>query len=144
LTTWCPSGVSSEEELEQWLALTQGGSPHDAGAPGRHRHDRKELAHNFCRSCGYCLPCAVGIDIPAGARMSALLRRSPYQQYMSDEWYEKMHRKIRDCASTVMPAAAAALTGWTRRSCCGLMLADYNAFYAVHHGEKLREERHAF
>jgi hypothetical protein len=23
------------------------------------------------------------------------------------------------------------------------MLADYDAFYAAHHGEKLREERHA-
>ena len=23
-----------------------------------------ELGSNFCRRCGYCLPCAVGIDIP--------------------------------------------------------------------------------
>ena len=25
--------------------------------------DRKELIGNFCRACGYCMPCPVGIDV---------------------------------------------------------------------------------
>ena len=25
--------------------------------------DREELCGEFCRSCGYCMPCTVGIDI---------------------------------------------------------------------------------
>lgn len=59
-------------------------------------HDRTELSGDFCRSCGYCLPCAAGIDIPQAARMAQLLRRAPYKPYLSDEWREKMHQ-IKNC-----------------------------------------------
>ena len=52
--------------------------------------DRAELASAFCRACGYCLPCPVGIPIPMAARMSLLLRRMPYQQFMADNWREQM------------------------------------------------------
>ena len=58
--------------------------------------DRKELKGGFCRGCGYCQPCPAKIDIAQSARMAYLLRRSPYKQYMSDEWHEKMLR-IREC-----------------------------------------------
>ena len=54
------------------------------------RKDREELAGNFCRGCGYCKPCPAGIDIPTMARMSLLLRRSPYQRYMTEEFKEQM------------------------------------------------------
>ena len=96
-------------------------------------HDRSELAGNFCRSCGYCLPCTAGIDIPQAARMSALLRRSPYQPYMSDEWHEKMHR-IEECVHCDACKSRCPY----RLDIPNLlvkMLADYDAFYAQHHGE---------
>ena len=58
--------------------------------------DRAALSGTFCRSCGYCMPCPMGIEIRNCARMDMLLRRSPWQQYYTPEWTEKMER-IEDC-----------------------------------------------
>ena len=60
--------------------------------------DRAELAGEFCRACGYCLPCPAEIPIPMAARMGLLLRRMPSRQFLSAEWQGKM-RRIRDCTA---------------------------------------------
>ena len=59
-------------------------------------NDRKELLGDFCRGCGYCAPCTVGIEINNCARMSQLIRRSPSEGYLSPEWQARM-LKIEDC-----------------------------------------------
>lgn len=59
-------------------------------------NDREELAGQFCRGCGYCLPCSAGIDIPWTARMSLLLRRAPSQNFNNSYWKEKMET-IKNC-----------------------------------------------
>ena len=127
-------GMQRQSELEQWLALAEedpGMTPELQAVIDR---DRKELAGSFCRSCGYCLPCAAGIDIPQAARMSALLRRSPYQPYMSDEWHAKMH-KIEDCVHCDACKSRCPY-GLDTPALLQAMLADYDAFYAEHHNEK--------
>ncbi len=58
--------------------------------------DRKELSSNFCRGCGYCLPCPAGIDIPTSARMSLMIRRAPVSVYLNDSWKAKM-KLIESC-----------------------------------------------
>lgn len=85
-------GIQRQEELDEWLALDRSGAGLTEELKAVIEKDRAELVGSFCRSCGYCLPCPAGIDIPQSARMAQLLRRSPYEQYLSDTWYEKMHR----------------------------------------------------
>ena len=126
-------GIQHEWELDQWLELTErdpGLTPELQAVIDR---DRKELAGNFCRSCGYCLPCSAGIDIPQAARMSQLLGRSPYKPYMTDEWYAKMH-KIEDCIHCDLCKSRCPF-GLDTPALLQKQLAEYDAFYAVHHND---------
>ena len=127
-------GIQHEWELDQWLALAEKAPRMTPELQAVIDHDRQELAGNFCRSCGYCLPCAAGIDIPQAARMSALLRRSPYQKYMSDEWYAKMH-KVEECIHC-NACKSRCPYGLDTPALLQLMLKDYDEFYAVHHNDK--------
>ena len=85
------------------------------------------------RSCGYCLPCAAGIDIPQAARMAMLLRRSPYRPYMTEEWHAKMH-KIEDCLHCDACKSRCPY-GLDTPALLQEMLKDYDAFYAAHHND---------
>lgn len=126
-------GIQREEELDQWLELTARDPHVTLEIQAVIDKDRQELAGNFCRSCGYCLPCTAGIDIPQAARMSALLRRSPYQPYMSDEWYAKMH-KIEECVHCDACKSRCPY-GLDTPALLQAMLKDYDAFYAEHHND---------
>lgn len=89
-------GVQRLEELSQWLTLAEDNPPMDETLRTIIEKDRTVLSGSFCRSCGYCMPCPVGIEIRNCARMDMLLRRSPWQQYYTPQWTEKME-KIEDC-----------------------------------------------
>lgn len=126
-------GIQFEWELEQWLELTEKNQQLTPELTAVIENDRKELANNFCRSCGYCLPCAAGIDIPQAARMAMLLRRAPYKQYMTDEWHEKM-QKINECVHC-NACKKRCPYGLETPELLQIMLKDYNDFYAEHHND---------
>lgn len=90
-------GVQREQELDEFLRyIDNPPSMDDPEIKAVIEKDRAELIGNFCRACGYCMPCPVGITINQCARMSQLIRRSPSAVLMNEE-NQAMMRKINDC-----------------------------------------------
>ena len=126
-------GVQRMEELEQWLSLAETSGAMTEELKAVIEKDRKELAGSFCRSCGYCMPCPAGIEINNSARMNMLLRRAPYRPYLTDEWYEKMHR-IENCIHCDSCKSRCPY-GLDTPALLQYMLKDYDEFYAQHHND---------
>ena len=89
-------GIQRDRELDQWISCIDNPPTMTPEIKQLIEKDREELSGDFCRSCGYCMPCTVGIDIKDCARMSQLIRRNPSAKFLSEEWQNKM-RKINDC-----------------------------------------------
>lgn len=88
-------GIQRMSELEEFIALEAGPPSLEEMWPAIET-DRRDLAGDFCRGCGYCMPCPQEIPIAMAARMSLLLRRMPHQGFLTADWREKMHR-IESC-----------------------------------------------
>lgn len=89
-------GIQRETELDQFIELAKNPPLFDEAMRNQIEKDRAELGENFCRGCGYCMPCPAEIPINMAARMSLLLMRSPYQRFLEDDWRDWMMR-IEDC-----------------------------------------------
>lgn len=89
-------GVQRESELDEFLSYNDNPPAMTAELAAYIERERVSLAGDFCRGCGYCMPCPAGIEINQCARMSLLLRRSPSAGWLTPEWQEKME-KIEEC-----------------------------------------------
>ncbi len=85
-------GIQRPAELEQFITLEGDPPALDDALRATIERDRAQLAGDFCRACGYCLPCPALCPIPTAARMPLLLRRMPWQEYATDHWRAQMHR----------------------------------------------------
>ena len=89
-------GVQRMSELNEFLSYNTNPPSVTSEIKELIDNDRKMLAGEFCRGCGYCMPCPVGIEINNCARMSLLLRRSPSELQLTPAVQAKM-KKIENC-----------------------------------------------
>lgn len=89
-------GVQRMSELEEWLSYMNDAPEYDSKMQEMIAADKAQLDGDFCRGCGYCMPCPKGITINQCARMSLLLRRAPSKAWLNEHWQEEM-TKITEC-----------------------------------------------
>ena len=89
-------GVQREKELDDWLSFMDETPTLDDELRSYIKKERRELMGSFCRGCGYCMPCTVGILINNCNRMSLMIRRAPSAAWLGDRWQAEM-AKIDQC-----------------------------------------------
>ena len=93
-------GVQREEELDEFLGCAVDvPSLEDPEIQAVIEKDKEQLKGGFCRGCGYCMPCPVGIPINNCARMVLMMTRGPVAPWITPEKQEEMNRitKCIDC-----------------------------------------------
>lgn len=83
-------GVQRESELDEFLSYIENPPVMTEELAAVIEKDRRELSGEFCRGCGYCMPCPVGIEINNCARMSLMIRRAPSAAQLTGEMQAKM------------------------------------------------------
>ena len=83
-------GVQREKELDEFLSYIEDPPKMTDALREVIEKDRSMLTGDFCRGCGYCMPCPVGIEINNCARMSLLIRRAPSAAQLTEEMQKKM------------------------------------------------------
>ena len=89
-------GIQREAELKEWLSFMDDTPSMTEEVRAFIEKERSELSGEFCRGCGYCMPCPAGITINQCARMSLMLRRAPSKAWLNDYWQKEM-KKIEGC-----------------------------------------------
>jgi len=89
-------GIQRERELDEFISYQNSAPTLTNQRLDKIDAEKKELAGNFCRACGYCLPCPADINIPNAARISLLLRRTVPAFFLNLASQEEMAR-VDDC-----------------------------------------------
>ena len=89
-------GFQKESELDEVLSLELSPPELDDAMRTRIACERQGLSGEFCRGCGYCMPCHKDLRINWCARLPQALRRMPCEQFFTREWREEI-AKLAQC-----------------------------------------------
>lgn len=89
-------GMGTLREVEEDVAIAEAFVPLSDEEREALFREAEELGTQFCRQCGYCLPCTVEIDIPTVFRLEGY-----YDRYDQREWaraeYAELSVKVEEC-----------------------------------------------
>ncbi len=86
-------GIQKMEELNEFLSYDENTILTDELKADIEK-DKEDLGENFCRGCGYCMPCPEGINISLCARMSLWIRRFPTEPNMDEKTQKTMEETL--------------------------------------------------
>lgn len=89
-------GIQRMNELDEFLSYMKNPPAMTEETEKLIESDKAALAGDFCRGCGYCMPCPAGISIPDCARMSLMVRRAPSAGWLGEKMQAEM-KKIEGC-----------------------------------------------
>jgi uncharacterized protein len=123
-------GIQRMEELDELLQCDTNPPVLDDCLQSIIYQDTAELSESFCRGCAYCQPCPQEIPIGMAARMKHVVRRLPYQPFLTKEWHTNMMR-IKSCTECGLCKSRCPY-GLDIPVLLKRNLEDYEAFYQEH------------
>jgi predicted aldo/keto reductase-like oxidoreductase len=88
-------GCQRVEEVEQIARLYERKTPLTQADLETIDRIRSELGRTFCRACGYCEPCSVGIKIQLVMKFEAIKARFPHEKMV--DFLEESMVKVEQC-----------------------------------------------
>ncbi len=79
-------GMADPAEFEENLAAVNDPAPLSQKELQEMEEIRQELGSQFCRRCGYCAPCSVGINIPMVFLMNGYFTRYGLADWARERW----------------------------------------------------------
>jgi len=89
-------GIQHMHELEEFIEIDKNPPAFDDEMKKLVESTLTALGDDFCRGCGYCLPCPAKIPLNNAARIYFLVTRSPYKNFISPSFQAEM-AKVDDC-----------------------------------------------
>lgn len=122
-------GIAHMHELDEFLQLAANPPVYDTAMRAAVLEEKAALGDGFCRGCGYCQPCPVGIEMLNIARIALIMQRMPRQLYATEQCRPRCGRPNNAfIAGNAPPAAPMSLT---RKNWCRIMPGPTGAFCVI-------------